>query len=154
MATLRKEVLDCIGRCKASKSKVMAKLLFRDYSAKSSAADAEEALESLLHPRGCAPESRFKAMFEDFVRETDEKLSTSLPPLFMPASNIVHFVKASETGKEDEEEVPTATNESYKSRTYLPVLTTREAFIDYLVSPTMGWDHMPDRYLHAIKISR
>jgi len=143
VTTLRTEVLDCIARCKTRKVEVLGKLLFTE-----PVNPTESDLSLLMHPRGCAPESAFKTSAEAFVRETRAKIEASLKPLFMPRGQVVHFVKSSEF-KSGAYGRPGDARDSYAARKYSPVATTCDAFIDYLVSPTMLTDHMPDRYLHA-----
>ena len=136
LSTLRKEVLDCIARCKVGKFDVISSFLnWRDSSPRS----LEQCYESVLYPRGCAPESEFKATMDSFIRETDQSID-SQAPLYLPGAKVVHFIKDTDDKK---------ATQSFQTRKYLAVSTTREAFLDILVSPTMLIDHMPDRYLRS-----
>lgn len=125
LSLLREEILDAISRAKVNKMQIIQSLV-KEY----------EADELLLKT---APETEFKRVMMQYNEKMLAEVARLNPvPLYIPGK-IIHFAKFRTEG-----------HCCTKRKMYAPQYTYPEEFEEIHVSPTMVWDHMPDRYVEEI----
>lgn len=127
LALLREQILDAISRAKVNKMEII-QSLFKEYH-----------VQDLLYDKQAAPDTLFRRNLMVFNAKMEAEVAKLNPiPLFIPG-RVVHFAKLRTVGK------------CYgKSSKYVPVYASSEEFEEIQVSPTMIWEHLPDRYVDEI----
>jgi sn1-specific diacylglycerol lipase len=130
MNKLREEVLDCIVRARVHKLFVL-QAVFKDV--KSSA---------VMYRHEEAPESDFKACVDQYKLKMSQRVfgdGDQLKPLLYLPGRALHLLKSSEDGLF-----------CLTRSVYTPQYAPTSDFMELEVSPTMAFDHFPDRYLVEI----
>ena len=135
LADLREQVLDGIARAKVNKAHIM-QSIFREVD-----------VDAFLYPPGLEPRSRFRCMVQTFTAQAQQRASR-MQPLFLPG-RIIHLSKGGGgvTGGGGVAGGLFGAWPCCRPRRYQPFETSRVAFSELRVSPTMLVDHFVDRYV-------
>ncbi|GMH80753.1 hypothetical protein TL16_g08681 [Triparma laevis f. inornata] len=145
MEKLRNDVLDLISRIKVSKMDVLKSAVLGP-----GGSDRLYIIDDILHPRDAVPDSEFKEQvkrFKDVQRKVKEERGAPDVSLY-PPGRIVHFVKTEEA-------------KAYcggcgkfcggRDREYTPTWAQNDEFTEIQISPSMAFDHFPDRVCLSIE---
>ena len=145
MEKLRNDVLDLISRIKVSKMDVLKSAVLG-----SGGTDRLHIIDDILHPRDAVPDSEFKEQvkrFKDVQRKVKEDRGAPAVSLY-PPGRIVHFIKTEEA-------------KAYyggcgkfcggRDREYTPMWAHNDDFTEIQISPSMAFDHFPDRVCVSIE---
>ena len=126
LALLRTHILDAISRAKVNKMQIL-QSLFKEYR-----------VDELLYSPDHVPDSAFRRDLDVFNEKMKEQVKKYHGDLQIPG-RVIHLAKIRSQG-----------HCCAKTRLYVPVETFAEEFGEIQVSPTMLWDHFPDRYVEEI----
>jgi hypothetical protein len=130
MTRLREKVLDCIVRARVHKLFVI-QALFKDVKS-----------AAVMYPHEEAPESDFKACVDQYKLKMSHRVfgdGDQVKPLLYLPGRALHLLKSSEDGLF-----------CLTKSIYTPQYAPTSDFMELEVSPTMAFDHFPDRYLVEI----
>jgi hypothetical protein len=143
MENLRNEVLDIIARIKVSKMDVLKTAVLGPGGHK-----RMQIIDDLMHPRDQVPDSEFKRQVQKF-KEVQKKVKKErgAPDVSLyPPGRIVHFVKT--------EEAKFWCGSKFcggRNREYTPMWAENDDFTEIQISPSMAFDHFPDRVCLSIE---
>lgn len=126
LALLRTQILDAISRAKVNKMQIL-QSLFKEYR-----------VDELLFSSHQVPDSDFRRDLDVFNEKMKEQVKRYHGDLQIPG-RVIHLAKIRSEG-----------NCCSKTRLYVPVETFAEEFGEIQVSPTMLWDHFPNRYVEEV----
>jgi len=156
LAQLREDTLDCIARAKVNKFTIT-RSMFAD----------RVCLEDVLYPRGQEPASAFKASVVEYKAHIQEQLAANIGevPLCIPGF-VLHLMRThrvAEGGESGEGgcccssggckgEGTGLCGTGRRPHRFTPVEAQSPGdFSVVYVSPTMMWDHLPDRYVYELQ---
>lgn len=145
---LRGEVLTAITRARTTKTKILRTLI------------EEVEVSDYLYPKGQEPESEFKTAVDAFLEHMSRKNEDlgRTQELVLPG-RIISLAKA---GRGEIRRnrgfcgglismLSCMCSSLCKTKVYVPEDTTRSAFSEIIVSPSMAMDHFPDRYVDELE---
>eukprot|EP00605_Chrysophyceae_sp_TOSAG23-4_P002276 GSChrysophyteH1.ASY1.ANO1.2521.1 assembled CDS len=145
---LREQVLSAITRAKVTKTQIMRTLI------------EEVDIKDFLYPVGEEPDSEFKDEVDHFLQQMRIKNEDrgKVTELVLPGKIIALSKEGRGLVRESTSAWKTvckclscAFSGFCRNKRYIPEETSREAFSEIVVSPSMAVDHFPDRYVTELE---